>query len=405
MSTNTEKADIIILGAGASGLMCASLASSKGQTVTVLDSGPRPARKVLVSGGGKCNYTNLNADASHYISSNPSFTRSALARFSPDNALEFLDAHNIKYEVREQCRVFLIKSAAQVADALVNDCQKAGGKIVLKADIASVSQAGDGFTVKTSKGEFQSKQLVIATGGKSWKGIGATGLGYQLARQFGHEVTELRPGLVPMVLGASGNPFKGLSGISFTCEVTEVKSGRAFTDEVLITHRGISGPAVLQASSHFQNGGLLKLNILPGEDTEDVLGWLTENRSRKTELKNLLAERLPKRLAYALSENSGGSAPMNSYADKTLSHIAGMLNSMELRPSATEGFPNAEVTVGGVDTRRVSSKTMESLITPGLYITGEVLDVTGELGGYNLHWAWASAHAAGIALSGVLSGA
>ncbi len=413
MAANVEKVDVLILGAGASGLMCASLAAGSGQPpsgssqkITVLDHGPRAARKVLVSGGGRCNYTNLNADASHYISQNPRFARSALARFTPGDALEFLDAHKIRHEVRQHGRVFLKKSALQVADALVRDCQKSGVNIVLKAEILSVSHDADVFTVTTSKGAFACKRLVIAMGGKSWKGIGATGLGYQLARQFGHEVTPLRSGLVPMVLG-SNNPFKGLSGISFTGEVmvegmVDGKTGRrSYADEVLVTHRGLSGPAVLQASSLWQDGGHMKLNFLPDVD---ALLWLTENQSRRTELKNLLAEHLPKRLAKRLAdrlaEHLGGSAPMNSYSGKTLCQIARTLNSMELRPQGTEGFAQAEVTVGGVDTRRISSKTMESLITPGLYITGEVLDVTGELGGYNLHWAWASAHAAGEALSG-----
>ncbi len=400
MATNTKEADVIILGAGASGLMCASLASGSDQSVagsdrkiTVLDHGPRAARKVLISGGGRCNFTNLNADASHYISQNPRFARSALARFTPEDALHFLDAHKIRYEVRQEGRVFLKKSALHVIDALLKDCQKAGVNLVLKTEIIGVSHDADGFTVTTSNGAFVGKRLVIATGGKSWKGIGATGLGYQLARQFGHEVTALRPGLVPLVLGGE-NPFKGLSGISFTGQII-VKTGSgqySCTDEVLVTHRGLSGPAVLQASSFWQDGGLIKLNFLSGED---ALTWLTDNRSRRTELKNLLAERLPKRLAYALAEHLGGSSPMNSYADKSLRLIAQRLSSMELRPQGTEGFNNAEVTVGGVDTRRVSSKTMESLIQPGLYIIGEVLDVTGALGGYNLHWAWASAHAAG----------
>lgn len=414
MAADTQKSHLIILGAGASGLMAASLAARNGQSVIVLDHGPRPARKVLVSGGGRCNFTNLGTGASdyashyysHYISANPQFTRSALARYTPEQALEFLDAHNIRYEVREQGRVFLKKSATQVVDALVRDCQRAGVNIVLKAEIISATHGAGGFAVKTSKGEFQSRRLVIATGGKSWKGIGATGLGYQLAGQFGHTVTELRPGLVPLVLGGKSNPFKDLSGISFTGEITvATNTGRhSYTDEVLVTHRGISGPAVLQASSHWQKGTALWLNFLPDLPSladNSVLVWLTKNRHRKTELKNLLAERLPKRLAHALAGHFGGSAPMNSYADKTLRQIAQGLDSMELRPTGTEGFKNAEVTTGGVDTRGVSSKTMESLILPGLYITGEVLDVTGELGGYNLHWAWASAHAAGEALAGL----
>lgn len=395
MQSNINKVDTVILGAGASGLMCAKHAAGSGHGIAVVDHSTVPARKVLVSGGGRCNYTNLNADNTHYISSNPRFSHSALARYTPEDALAFLDTHNIKYEVREAGRVFLKRRASEVVDALISDCEAAGVNIALNADIASVGHNAAGFTVKTSKGVFDAKRLVIALGGKSCKSTGATGFGYKLARQFGHEVTELRPGLVPFVFQNKNNPFKGLSGISFRGEVTVGR--HSFTDEVLVTHQGLSGPAILQAASFWLKGGLIKLNFLPDVD---AISWLMEHRSRKIEFKTLLASHLPNRLALALSESFGGSDPMNSYADKTLHQLAGKLSSMEIRPDDTDSFNHAEVTVGGVDTRGVSSKTMESRIIPGLYLIGEVLDVTGQLGGYNLHWAWASAHAAGKALSG-----
>jgi predicted Rossmann fold flavoprotein len=384
-----NKADVIILGAGASGLMCARVAASRGLSVIVLDHSQRAGSKILISGGGRCNYTNLGANHTHYISQNPHFARSALSRFSPQRVLEFLDAHKIKFEEREDGKIFLITSARDLLNALLEDCRQANVKLIYGARLDSVKKEDDTFVVNTNKEPFRAKQLVIATGGKSWKSSGATAIAYQLARQFKHQVTELRPGLVPLTL--KNTPlFKGLSGISF--RATASIGGAEFTGDVLITHQGLSGPAVLQASSHLQEGLTLTLNMLPDID---IPKWLNEHRNEKMELKTLLSTVLSKRLAHNLAEYCGGSVPMKSLSEKQLRHISDTLGSLALIPKGTEGFARAEVTVGGVDTRHVSSKTMESQLVAGLYIIGEALDVTGELGGFNLHWAWVSALAAG----------
>ena len=390
-------ADALIIGAGASGLICARTAARRGLSVIVLDHSTRPARKVLASGGGHCNYTNLEADPSRYQSANPHFTRSALARYTPKDALEFLRKRGIRFEERDEGQIFLLKSASEIVEALVEDCQRAGVSIVLGAKIDRVSRAEDMFEARTDKGVFRARKLVIAMGGRSWGALGATATGYQLSIQFGHEITELRPGLVPLTLKGKKHPFAGLSGLSFRAAVTA--AGHEFTGDVLVTHKGLSGPAILRASSYWRDGVSLKMNLLPGVDTE---GWLMEHRESKMELKTLLMQKLPKRLALSMAEHlqkpSERTSPLSSYSDKHLRGFANILEGLEIFPSGTEGFSKAEVTVGGVDTRKVSSKSMESTITPGLYFTGEVLDVTGDLGGFNLHWAWASGRAAGESL-------
>lgn len=382
-------ANVLILGAGASGLMCARTAARRGRRVLVLDHGPRAARKVLASGGGRCNYTNMQADPSRYQSANPHFVRSALARYSPDNALGLLREHGIRYETRQEGQIFLKGSAALVADALMDDCQRAGASVVLGAKVSSVSLTEGAFEVKTSKGAFRGESLVVAMGGKSWSSLGATGTGYQIARQFGHDITELRPGLVPLTLKGK-SPFSGISGLAFRATVTA--SGHEFTGDALVTHRGLSGPAILQASSYWREGQSIRIDLLPGEDAHQ---WLMEHRTSRMELRTLLAQKLPKRLASSMAARLFGPSPMNSFPDRQLRGFADTLNGLEVHPSGTEGFGKAEVTVGGVDTGKVSSRSMGSALSPGLYFTGEVLDVTGELGGFNLHWAWASGHAAG----------
>lgn len=387
-----HRADVLVLGGGASGLTCAAAAAMRGFDVMVLDRSTRAARKVLASGGGFCNVTNMNAsDASHYISENPHFVRSALARFSPQDVLEMLQRHAIPYEEREEGRIFLRQSAAHLVEALLRDCDAAGVRRITGAEITTARAVDDGFAVNTTRGVFHGQRIVIATGGQSWQSLGATSTGYQLARGFGHAITELRPGLVPLLLPRRDNPFKGLSGVSFRATVSTSRKARSFTDDVLITHQGLSGPAILQISSFWRKGEPLTLNVLPGRD---ALQWLHEHRGGRMELKNLLSTLIPRRLAQGLAEICAPSGPMNALSDTELRRVADVVNAMTLTPTATEGFAAAEVTVGGVDTRQVSSKTMQSQITAGVYFTAEVLDVTGELGGYNLHWAWASAHAA-----------
>jgi hypothetical protein len=380
-------ADIIIMGGGAAGLMGAHLAGATGARVLVLERGSAPARKVLASGGGHCNVTNTSADHTRYISGNPSFTRSALARYTPADALAYLRQHGIAYEEREEGRVFLLGSSRAMKDALLHDCRAAGVRVGLNAGVRSARKTGGAFTVETARGTFSTPRFVIAAGGQSWESLGATPDGYALARAFGHTVTPLRPGLVPLVLGRS-NPLQGLAGLAFRASVST--GGHAYTDQVLVTHKGLSGPAILQASSHWREGEPVMLDLLPGMDARE---WLDARRGSSRELRAVLAEALPRRLASALALSLDLPGPVRSLPDKAIRTVADALCAFTLRPTGTEGYPRAEVTVGGVDTREVSSRTMESALVPGLHFIGEVLDVTGELGGYNLHWAWASAHA------------
>jgi len=389
VASKTSTFDVIILGAGASGLMCARTAARRGKSVVVLDHGPKAARKLLVSGGGRCNITNLYADVSRYQSENPDFTRSALARFKPRDILSLLDEHHVAYEERQDGQIFLKGSASLIANALMDDCDRAGVTLIFNAPIKNVKHTDGSFKIASKMETFLGKSLVVATGGKSWNSLGASGFGYELGRRFGHRITELRPGLVPFVLKEK-SLFRGLTGVSFRARV--ITRLRTFTGDVLVTHRGLSGPAVLQASSFWREGEAISIGFLPEEDAG---AWLDSHRVTRKELKNLLAERLPRRLAIRLAEYCGGSAPMNSMSDKQLARIAETLGSFDIHPSDTEGFGHAEVTVGGVDTKQVSSKSMESSIQEGLFFIGEVLDVTGELGGFNLHWAWVSALAAG----------
>ena len=364
-----------------------------GRRVLVLDHADKAARKVNASGGGKCNFTNLNAEPSGYICRNPHFTRSALARFGPHEALELLRNHHIAYEEREDGRIFLLGSAEQVSKALLADCRAAGAKVRLNTRVDSASAIeGGGFSVQTSGGELlKCKKLVIAAGGKSWKSLGSTSIGYHLARQMGHTVTQLSPALVPFALKGK-HIFSGLTGLALRARVSSA-DGMSFVGDVLVTHKGLSGPAILQISSYWREGQALELNLLP--DEKDILGWLMANRTSSQELKTLLAKKIPKRLAHALALHLGGSVSLNTLTVERLKEIALFLSTFEITPSGTEGFTRAEVTLGGVDTNEVSSKTMESTLVGGLYFTGEVLDVTGWLGGYNLQWAWASAQAAG----------
>lgn len=384
--------DVLIIGAGASGLMCAAVAALRGRRVTVLERSGSPARKVLASGGGRCNFTNMHADPSHYISANPHFARSALARFTPEDALTFLKRHRISFEEREEGKVFLSRSASQVAEALMKDAQEAGANVELKTEILAVAREAAAFTIKTSRGTYHAPKLLLAMGGKSWKSLGATGLGYQLALQFGHKVTELRPGLVPFVLKDKG-VFSGLNGLSFEAGLST--PGYRVQGQALVTHRGLSGPVVLQASSYWREGEPVILDLMPGEDALEVL---RSAQSGRMELKTLISHYLPRRLAINMARQYGENIRLSALTGGMLKEAAHTLNHMELTPSGTEGFRKAEVTVGGVSTKDISSKTLGSLITPGLFFTGELLDVTGELGGFNLHWAWASANAAGRAV-------
>jgi hypothetical protein len=384
------KKDVIIIGAGASGLFCAMECGKRGRSVLVLDHADRACSKVLISGGGRCNFTNLNVTPDHYLSSNPHFCRSALARFTPQDMLDLVKKHKIAFYEKEAGQLFCIKSSRDIAEMLLKECREAGVEIRLRVRIEKVT-GEDGFSVATERGIFRSDSLVIATGGLSYQNLGATGFGHALARHFNIPVTDVKPGLVPFLLTSRDQKnFRDLAGVSL--EGAVMCEGRTFPGGILFTHRGLSGPAMLQASNAWKKGAPLVIDLLYGMDLAAVLAG---ERQSRTEIKNLLGRVLPKRFVETWCSLYFPSRPINQCTDKDLDRLDAHLHAWEITPSATEGFANAEVTTGGVDTNSISSKTMEARDVPGLYFIGEVLDVTGQLGGYNLHWAWASGFAAG----------
>jgi predicted Rossmann fold flavoprotein len=383
------KADVIIVGAGASGLMCAAACGKRGRSVYVLDHGEQVGAKILVSGGGRCNFTNHHVAAERYLSSNPQFCRSALARFTPRDFLSLVERHNILYYEKEAGQLFCQASSRAILTMLLKECNKAGVQVLPKHVVDRVEKSS-GFCVTTDQGTFDSQSLVIATGGLSYANLGATDMGHRIAKQFGLKIVPPKPGLVPLTLQANEQrSFRDLAGISLDTVVS--CSRRSYRGNILFTHRGLSGPAILQASSFWTPGGRIVIDLLPDIDIHAVF---QEKRSSKMEMQNLLAAYFPKRFAQVWCELHS-TRPLNQYSEKDLRMIAGMLHAWEILPGGTEGYRVAEVTVGGVDTAELSSKTMEAKKAPGLFFIGEVMDVTGELGGYNLHWAWASGHAAG----------
>lgn len=390
MSAKPQDKDVIIIGAGAAGLFCAAECGRRGRSVLVLDHGKRPASKVLISGGGRCNFTNLDMHAGHYLSRNPHFCKSALARLSPRDILALLEKHRIAYYEKEAGQLFCVRSSRDMAALLQEEAGRAGVEMLLERRVTGIRRAG-GFVVATDRGELTCRSLVVATGGLSYANLGATGFGHEVARTFGLRVTPTRPALAPFVLAERDRRvFGDLAGLSLECGIR--CADRSFRGSLLFTHKGLSGPAALQASLFWESGTPLLIDLLP--DT-DILAVFLGRRGSKVLMQNLLAEHLPKRLALAWCGGLAGPKQLDQTADKELRQIARGLHEWKVVPKGTEGFATAEVTAGGVDTDELSSRTMEAKKVPGLFFIGEVVDVTGELGGYNLHWAWASAHAAG----------
>lgn len=389
--------DALILGAGAAGLFCALEASRRGRSVLVLDHSPEPGRKILVSGGGRCNFTNLLSGPDFYASSNPRFCASALARFSPAEFVLLVEGRGIPFHEKEGGQLFCDRGAADIRDMLWSECRAAGAEFALGRAVDGVTHSGGTFTVSSGRDSFTAPRLVVATGGLSAPATGATGLGFDLARQFGHRVVEPEPALVGLRWrGEDARKWAALSGVSLP-GVAVSHGKEVFPGSLLFTHTGLSGPAVLQASLQWRPGDPLAINLMPGEDIPALL------RSARTEhgsarLWNLLAWRFPRRFADNFAGLHLSPEPLARLSDADLDSAARKLGSWEVSPGDTEGFERAEVTRGGVDTVEVSSQTMESRLVPGLHFAGEVLDVTGRLGGFNLHWAWASGAAAGRAL-------
>ncbi len=397
-------ADVIVIGAGAAGLMCAAQAGQRGRRVLVLDHATRLAEKIRISGGGRCNFTNRRVGPEHYLSRNPHFCRSALSRYTQQDFIALVERHRIRYHEREHGQLFCDDSAQQIIDMLVAECERAGVRRRMGCAIQAVEScdaAGARFRVRTNQGNFQAASVVVASGGLSIPKIGATPLGYRIAEQFGLAVVPPRPALVPLTLDpAQLGRLQPLAGASFEAEARCGK--QCFREQVLLTHRGLSGPAILQVSSYWQAQAPaagqprapIHLNLLP--DT-DASAWLDTRRTRKALLGNVLAERLPQRFATAWAELHGWQQPIHQIPAKTLAEIARSLADWPLHPSGTQGYAKAEVTLGGVDTASLSQKTMEARTVPGLFFVGEVMDVTGHLGGYNFQWAWSSGVAAGLA--------
>ena len=388
--------DALVIGGGAAGLMCALTAGRRGRRVLVVEHANRVGKKILMSGGGRCNFTNTGTTPANFLSANPHFCKSALARYTPWDFIAMVERHGIAYHEKELGQQFCDESSKQIVRMLLDECAEAGVRIETSCSVERVQHGAGGFHVHTTRGPFSAPALVVATGGLSIPSMGATGFGYSLARQFGHAVLPTRAGLVPLTLsGKHQERLADLSGVALPVEAR--CNGASFRNFMLLTHRGISGPAILQVSSYWEPGDDLRLDLLPGHDALATLQQLQAERPG-AELKTVLAELLPKRFAQRLCEAWLPNRPTKQYNAPQLREIAAQLSDWPLVASGTEGYRTAEVTLGGVDTDQLSSSTMQSRLVPGLFFIGEVVDVTGWLGGYNFQWAWASGHAAGSAL-------
>jgi predicted Rossmann fold flavoprotein len=409
MSGNPRQFDVVVLGAGAAGLMCAAVAAQRGRSVVVLEHNAQPGRKILISGGGRCNFTNIHCAPDRFLSSNPHFAKSALALYLPEHFLELVERYGIPWHEKTLGQLFCDHSSRAILDMLLAECQKGPGtfELVLNARgiaVASSAATSGGFCVSCSAGELEAGALVVATGGLSIPKMGATGLGYDLARQFGLRVIEQRPGLVPLVLGGEEARWTALAGVSAEVmawagggESRALRSNPRFREKMLVTHRGLSGPAVLQASSYWSAGEPLILDFAPGlGGGARLLGSLMKPKSRRDEaaLKQALRTVLPVRMADCLAE---AGAP-KGWSNAALEEAERQLRGWEFHPVGTEGFEKAEVTAGGINTDDLNARTMEAHKVPGLYFIGEAVDVTGHLGGFNFQWAWASGVAAGRAV-------
>ena len=388
----TKKTDVIVIGGGAAGLMCAIEAGKRGRAVTVLDHAARIGRKIAISGGGRCNFTNIHATPENYFSKQREFCKSALARYTPSDFIELIEKHRIPYHEKKLGQLFCDQTAERIVELLLEECREVGVEILLDSRVIDVRKNID-FQIETTRGCFSCDSLVVATGGLSFPKLGATDFGYRLAKQFGLRITELRPGLVPLTLTPENLAhYSRLSGVSLPVSVRH--HGYQFSENILFTHRGLSGPAVLQISSSMdRDGDSIEIDLLPGLD---AAAWLIEHHSEPADPATLLSRRLPRRFAEVWCEINATSKPVNQFKSQQLRELGVKLNHWLLPTRGTEGYAKAEVTLGGIDTRDLSSKTMESRNTSGLYFVGEVVDVTGWLGGFNFQWAWASGHAAGL---------
>ncbi|WP_295477296.1 NAD(P)/FAD-dependent oxidoreductase [uncultured Pseudomonas sp.] len=384
--------DVVIIGAGAAGLMCALTAAARGRRVMVIDHANKPGKKILMSGGGRCNFTNMYTEPANFLSQNPHFCKSALARYTQWDFIDLVLRNGVPYHEKKLGQLFCDNKSSDILQMLLDECDKAGASLHMDTSVQQIDKTDSGYRLQTTLGTLTCTSLVIATGGLSIPTLGATGFGYQVGQQFGHRLLPTRAGLVPFTITDQLKTLCGeLSGTSVDCLVS--CNDTSFRENILFTHRGLSGPAILQISSFWQAGDTVHINLLPDRDAHE---WLKQQQAERpnSELKTLLGEVFTKKMATLLAEQWFTSKPMKQYTHAELASIAEKLADWQVVPAGTEGYRTAEVTLGGIDTREVSSKTMESLKSPGLYFIGEVLDVTGHLGGFNFQWAWASGYAA-----------
>jgi len=390
--------DVVIIGAGAAGLMAAATAGYRGRSVTVVDMGKKPGRKILISGGGRCNFTNENASPENYLCQNPHFAKSALSRYSAQDFIELVDRHGLNYHHKTLGQLFCDNSAQDIVDILMTECEWAGVDIALRSEVISVNKNDTGYLIETAGESYQCESLVIASGGLTMPKLGASPIGYKVAEQFGLKVLPTTAALVPFTLhDHDKQKFDGLSGISIATEVTS-EDGTNFKENILFTHRGLSGPAILQISSFWRSGQAITINLLPETPIDDLINEWRETSGQKS-LKNMLSTVLPKRFIEALIKQKDISdKAINQISNDEITYLSQYLHQWQIKPNGTEGYRTAEVTLGGVDTDELSSKTFEAKKAKGLYFIGEAIDVTGWLGGYNFQFAWSSGVACGQAV-------
>ena len=382
--------DVVVIGGGAAGLFCAIEAAKRGRKVVVLEHAERIGKKIAISGGGRCNFTNIYTSPDNFVSANPSFCKSALARYTPADFIALVNKHNIPFHEKKLGQLFCNEGSGRIIDMLLNECSDAGVGVACGSTVQSVTKR-ECFKIDLGERKLRSQSLVIATGGLSIAPLGATDFGYRIARQFGLKIEETKPGLVPLTLTREVlQELAPISGVSVDASVS--CNGKEFRENLLVTHRGLSGPAILQISSYWKPGQSIVIDLLPDYE---ALTLLTEHGKSETTLAKFLTQFLPRRFPHAWCELNFPSQPLNRYIPRELAEIATKLHHWRVTPSGTEGYKKAEVTAGGVSTSELSSKTMEAIKVPGLYFIGEVVDVTGQLGGFNFQWAWASGHAAG----------
>ncbi|MUJ21821.1 aminoacetone oxidase family FAD-binding enzyme [Aliivibrio fischeri] len=391
-----KKVDVVVIGAGAAGLMCAAEAAKRGRSVLVVDHAKKPGRKILISGGGRCNFTNYDVTASNYVCQNPHFVKSALSQYTNWDFISLISKYGIEFEERDHGQLFCIDSAKEIVDMLLKECELVGVNYRYRCEISGIKKTDTGFTLMLDLDELACESLVVATGGLSMPKLGATPFGYQIAEQFGLSMVPTTAGLVPFTLHKEDKEaFSELSGIAIPV-VVESENGSSFKENLLFTHRGLSGPSILQISSYWKAGQKVTIDLLPNDDLSEELDKMRESNPNQS-IKNSLAKLLPKRVVETLlNKTIFNERSLKQVNPKEQQELCSLLHKWQVLPNGTEGYRTAEVTLGGVNTDELSSKTMESKKVPGLYFVGEVMDVSGWLGGYNFQWAWSSGYVAGI---------